>query len=486
MKMKNEKIFTTNQQEPRTFGTTRTAKRFQRKSSCGWWLINILLMLFTLNTAWAQDYQGRPLRMVQDEALASDNAPSTPQSPLLTLYSLLSAPYSLLSNTPDIEQPLTQHYIAQYSSPGGIAWLNAVVRRGEIFIPFIREELRKRNLPPELLYLPVIESGFQSGAKSKSGAVGLWQFMMNSIAPFDMKVNDMVDERRDFQKATRGALQKLEDNYRFFGNWPLALAAYNAGLGGVNRAVQKAGTKDYWLLCEKKELRTETAHYVPKLLAAAWVLSQPRRFGIDSWPENMDWKSIPVGREISLDMLAAEAGVSLSILQQGNRELNYGITPSDGDYRLKVPAQAQPLVAGVLSREDLKLLRHYRYTIKYGDTLSALARHYGVSISLIEQANPGISNRYLKIGEAIIIPAFKEVAPYGGPYGGPSGSPSGGKPSPSGDDGFSGIHLVKKGETLWSLALAYSVDPETLARANGMELNQTLPEGKTLKVPIIE
>ena len=131
----------------------------------------------------------------------------------------------------------------------------------------------------------------------------------------------------------------------------------------------------------------------------------------------------------------------------------------------------------MLEREDLKLIRHYRYVIKYGDTLSAIARHYGVPLRLIEQLNPGISERYLRIGEAITIPASGDVAPYSENQAGAS--------SPADVLMFNGTHLVKKGETLWSLALAYSVDPEQLARVNGMELNHTLPEGKVLKVPII-
>jgi membrane-bound lytic murein transglycosylase D len=351
------------------------------------------------------------------------------------------------------------------------------MQRGGLYLPFIREEIENRNLPPELIYLPVIESGYQSTARSKSGAVGLWQFMMNSIAPFDMKVNELVDERRDFQKSTRGALQKLEENRRYLGNWELALAAYNSGLGGVNRIVQRTGIRDYWALSDKQELRTETIHYVPKLLAVAYILSQPRRFGIDLWPETLEWTAITMERQASLDILAAETGVNRELLRRLNTELLHGITPPDKNYQLKIPAAALPLITETLKRDDLKLLTFYRYVVKYGDTLSALSRHYGVPLSLIEQHNPGILKRYLKIGETIIIPAFQETRPY------PGSQPATATP---GENDFGGTHLVKKGETLWSLALAYEVDPQELAAANNMELNQILPEGKILKVPIIK
>jgi membrane-bound lytic murein transglycosylase D len=300
--------------------------------------------------------------------------------------------------------------------------------------------------------------------------------MMNSIGPFDMKVNDLVDERRDFRKSTIGALRKLEENYRTLGNWPLALAAYNAGLGGINRVVQRSKSRDYWNLSEQKELRSETIHYVPKLLAVSFILSQPRRFGLDLWPQTVEWTSLPLERQASLDILASESGADREMLRLLNMELLHGITPPDKKYLLKVPAASLEQINATLAREDLKLLRYYRYVVKYGDTLSALSRHYGVSLALIEQHNKGILNRYLKIGETIIIPAFQETAPF-------SGSVSGGDAHAGGSLAFNGTHLVKKGETLWSLALAYEVDPQALAEANNMDLNQILREGKALKVP---
>jgi membrane-bound lytic murein transglycosylase D len=432
----------------------------------------LLLLAGALASAWAgpdgdAPEIDRPLRQIPLDG------PSrfTPPPPPLPENSLL---------TPEaLEHPLTQRYITQYSRPAGIAWLNGVIRNGSLYLPFIREEIAKRNMPPELLYLPVIESGYLGTAKSRSGAVGLWQFMMNSIAPFDMKVTDLVDERRDFRKSTVGALLKLDENHRLLGNWPLALAAYNSGLGGVSRVTRRTGIHDYWRLCEKKELRSETIQYVPKLAAVAYILSQPRRFGVDYWPEAVAWTAIPVPRQASLDIIASETGIDRDLLRRLNLELLHGITPPDPAYRLKVPADQALLAAAVMEREDLKLLTFYRHQVKFGDTLSALSRQYGVTLGLIEQHNPGILNRYLKIGETITIPAFNEAAAVRqrlSAAAGPAAVPS----------SFNGIHQVKRGDTLWSIATRYKVDPQTLARENGMELNQILPEGKVLKVPIME
>jgi membrane-bound lytic murein transglycosylase D len=294
--------------------------------------------------------------------------------------------------------------------------------------------------------------------------------MRNSMAPFDMTINDWMDERMDFWKSTDGALRKLEENYRATGDWALALAAYNSGLGGLRRVTERTGIRDYWVLSARKELRTETIHYVPKLLAVSHILLNPRRFGIDLWPENHHWTRIPVGRVVDLNLLAAEAGADRDLLYGGNRELLYNVSPPDGGYRLKVPGRDAAALAAALEKRETPLLKYYFHTIRSGDTLSALSRHYGVSVELIQGANPGIQPRFLKLGQRIMIPAFREVSPYQRPA--------------AGGASFTGNYLVKKGETLWAIALAYDVDPETLAEANGMGLNDVLREGRSLKVPI--
>jgi membrane-bound lytic murein transglycosylase D len=289
----------------------------------------------------------------------------------------------------------------------------------------------------------------------------------------------MIDERRDFRKSTSAALQKLAGNYRILGDWYLALAAYNAGLGGVSRAMRNGKTDDYWLLCEKKELKNETIQYIPRFLAVAYILSSPRQFDLDYWPEASEWTVIKPERPVSLDLIASETGTDHKLLRLLNAELLYGITPADSAYELKVPLQQADMIAAILEKQDAELLRYYYHKVQYGDTLSALSLHYGVSLNLIEQHNKGITRRYLKIGEIIIIPAFKETSPYvGTPPLAPVDTSAGGN--------FEGIHIVSKGDTLWSIALNYKIDPLVLARANNMGLNEILSIGKALKVPIME
>ena len=424
-----------------------------------WFAVNSSLFLF-INAAWAQEDE-RPLRSVRSrETVNIENV------------SFNTSEWQMLTETA-LEQELTKHYIAQYTSRNGIATLNAILERGYIYLPFIRKEVERRGLPMELSYLPVIESGFQITARSKSGAMGLWQFMMNSISPYDMKVSDIIDERRDFIKSTKGALQKLENEHRRLGSWELTLAAYNSGLNAINRIVQRTGNSDYWELSAQNELRKETLHFVPKLIAVVYVLSQPRRYGINIWHKEVEWEAIPLPRQISLDLLADEAGINRNLLRRLNAELTYGISPIDSHYRLKVPSSRIEQITATLARNDLRLIRYHYHVVRNGDTIWSMSRHYSTTVAMIEQHNPGLSGRYLRIGETIIIPAFGNAPP-----------PPVRVVTPP--QNFPGTHIVKKGETFWSLSRIYGIDPQELAESNGMQMNQILHEGRTLKVPIIE
>lgn len=373
------------------------------------------------------------------------------------------------------QSDLYLHYIEHYSSRAGRAWLEAVMKRSEPWMGHIRARIEHYRLPPELAYLPVIESSFTAQAVSRSGAVGLWQFMKNSISPFDMHVTEWMDERRDFWKATDGALRKLKENYDALGDWELALAAYNAGLGAVRTAIRRAGTGNYQELCDRGFLKRETIHYVPKFRAVSHIMSRARRSNVSTgWMESPQWTRIPPGRSVDLGLLANTAGIDKKDLVSGNMELSWGVSPPDRNYQLKVRTKDYEAVAAALARKDIQLVHYYIHYIKSGDTLSALSRHYGVSVTTIEQANPGIQARYLRLGQRVLVPALKEAGPY--------------VRSATKDLSirFDGSYLVRKGDTLWSIALAHGVDPEQLANENGLNLSSIIREGQRLKTPILK
>lgn len=371
-------------------------------------------------------------------------------------------------------------FISDYTSAGGKKWLNSVMQRADPYRTYIAERLHFYNLPDELFYLPVIESGFAANAVSKSGAVGLWQFMKNSIGGYDMKIDEWRDDRKDFMKASDGALRKLKYNYDYFGSWPLALAAYNCGVGKLDRAIKSSGIKDYWVLSEKKLLPKETIYYVPKFLAISALLQATAQNNLDiRWPTNYTWEKIPLEKAVDITLLAEKAKIPLQGLRLGNPELKYNITPpGDKSYMLKVESQYAPQIRETLKDPDLPLMKFNLYTIKAGDTLSALSKHYDVSVSMIQQYNPGLKPNTLKLGAKIVIPALKDVAPYVG------------KATVSAKPGdilaFTSSYTVKKGDTFWAISLLYNVQPEVLAAKNNMTINSVIREGMVLKVPIIQ
>lgn len=370
---------------------------------------------------------------------------------------------------PDNER--LRRFREQYISENGRKYLSAVMQRSAPYRSFILAETERLGAPGFLLYLPVIESGFSERAVSRSGATGIWQFMKNSVGGYGIRIDEWVDERRDPWLSSTAAIRKLMDNFNYLGDWNLALAAYNCGLGAVSRAVTRAGTKDYWELCARGYFKPETVNYVPKFLAIAEILSRSAELGI-SWGEALPQHEIAVlsvSKAVDLNQLAEKAGGDPDVFRQLNPALHYSITPPAQEYALRIPARDKTAVEAALASGE-SLLEYYVYKIRSGDTLYALARHYGVTTDMIAEYNPGIRPEALRIGSTILIPALKEVHAYRGSRGDETLR-------------FTGTYLVKAGDTLWSIALAYDVQVETLAEKNGMEVNAVLRVGKVLKVP---
>lgn len=360
----------------------------------------------------------------------------------------------------------------RYKTENGKRYLEDIMKRSAPYRKFIEAELKKENLPYELLFLPVIESGFYSKAVSKSGAVGIWQFMKNSIGGYNININYWIDERRDPWKTTSAALKKLKWNYEYYGDWYLALAAYNCGVGALNAAIKKAGKADYWYLCDKGYLKKETALYVPKFIAVAGILNQSGALGIN-WgdSESNCTEVIEVKQSIDLHLLAEELKTDPSVLLNLNPSLKFNITPPDTKYSLRVPAEKAEEVKTLISQKKL-LVKYYRYKVKSGDTLYALSSHYGVPVNSILKYNPKIKPSSLKIGTELIIPAMRSVSIYTG------------KQRKTNAD-FKGFYTIKKGDTLWSIAAAYNVQVEILAEKNNISVGDVLSLGKILKVPIL-
>jgi membrane-bound lytic murein transglycosylase D len=285
-------------------------------------------------------------------------------------------------------------------------WLQAVLDRSRPYRPVIAAELAERGMPRELQFLPALESGFQPRAVSPKGAAGLWQLMRNTAEPYGLRMDEWIDERRDFTRATRAALGKLEDGYRQFGSWEMALAAYNAGAARMSRIVRDQGTANYWELRDRGALPRETAAFVPQFAALCRILDQPGRNGLRvSWDPSTAWELVEVPRTVDLRLLADAAGVAREALAAGNPELLLGVTPPKSyGYLLKVPPEHRQAIEQALAGDAIPLMEFRVHVVRPGDTLWAISRTYGVSLQLLAEANPGVRADALRVGARLLVP----------------------------------------------------------------------------------
>jgi membrane-bound lytic murein transglycosylase D len=398
------------------------------------------------------------------------------RQPAAVRHDRSSAPLLELGSS---DQPAVQHWRERFLAWGTLT-LQQTLDRGQTFHRFIAAELAERGLPQELIYLPVLESLYRVRAVSRSGATGLWQIMDNTSAPLGLVTDRWVDERRDFWRSTEAALRKLEENYAIFGDWDLALAAYNCGTGLLSRTIRSSGVRDFWALREQGVLPPETAEYVPKFHALVSIFSDPTAHGLEvSWEQAPVWQRMPLNRSVELALLAEKVDFPLLLMEEAHAELQTPITPpvSSRPYHLKIPREYVERVAALLADPEVQLLRYTLHTIRSGDTYYALAEYYQLSPALLMEANPSLSPRSLSIGGQLRIPVF-------------SGRPL--KPEPivslSEDEAaaFTAQHTVVEGDTLWGISRRYGTTAETLAWVNGRSLDALLKPGETLKVPPLE
>ncbi|HOV94346.1 MAG TPA: LysM peptidoglycan-binding domain-containing protein [Spirochaetales bacterium] len=380
---------------------------------------------------------------------------------------------------------------AYYLTSGGKKWLQAVMERALPYIAYVEKKVEELKLPKELIFLPVIESGYSPFAVSRSGATGIWQFMRNSISGYDMAISDWLDDRKDFMKSTDAALLKLRENYNTLGDWPLAIAAYNAGLGAVSRAVKASGsdTTDFWSLYESKKLAREPLSYVPRFLAVASILRYPTLHGLpDEWGEKNDWTTVETSRQVDLSILAEKAGIPLDILKCGNAELRYNITPPVDTHTVKVPAEKAEAAKTVLEDTNSPLMNYTIYKVKSGDTLSKIAQTYKTPISLILKANPGVNVNKIAVGQILMIPRISgDSAASGSSKADNTTSTS--TSTPSANTNASAklsytTYTVKKGDSLSKIASLFSTSVSAIAKDNGISPNSIIRIGQKLKVPV--
>jgi membrane-bound lytic murein transglycosylase D len=267
---------------------------------------------------------------------------------------------------------------------------------------------RAEGLPLDLAYVPLIESAFKPSALSKAKAKGIWQFMRGTALENGLKHDWYIDERADPEKATRAAAKYLTTLYGMFGDWHLALASYNGGPGRVQRAMKRSRRTDFWQLsASSRYLPRETRDYVPLILAAVVIARNPAQYGLNVVaPEVPGSDRIAVYSPIDIRKVAEWAGVPAETIQDLNPELRRWTTPVRGDnYQLKVPGgTSEQVMAALAAAEPEDLVSFNRYTVRKGETISAIAKKLKVSRTDLAEANYLSTKAKLGAGQQLIIP----------------------------------------------------------------------------------
>ena len=344
------------------------------------------------------------------------------------------------------------------------------LRRAGRYEDMIRSRLREAELPEDLLYLAMIESGMNPNAYSRAHAAGMWQFIRGTGRRYGLKVDYWVDERRDPFKATDAAIAHLGDLYEEFGSWYLAAAAYNAGSGKVSRGIKRTGSTDFYDLADARVLRSETRNYVPKLVAAAIIAKNPVKYGFDDVvpEEPLEFETARVPDATSFDVLAEAAGVSEDVIRMLNPHYPRRVTPPDQAVEVRLPVGTAErftvAYAEVPASERVTWLEH---RVQRGETLGHIAGRYGTSVTAIRAANNYVNPKRLQIGQRLIIPragaSGTRVASAA-----PSTTSSGGGTGPL-------TVTVQRGDTLWAISRRYNVSTTQLMRINGLDSSRIHP-----------
>lgn len=281
--------------------------------------------------------------------------------------------------------------------------------RSQHYMVMIREILRENDLPEDLSYIAFIESGLNPTARSRSNAVGMWQFIKGTGVRYGLRVDWWMDERMDPEKSTRAAARYFTDLYGRFGSWYLAAAGYNAGEGRVVRAMKKHRSDDFWeLASHKRTFRRETRDYVPKYLAALMIAKDPVSYGFEelTYREGPLYEKVKVSQATDLRVIARAAGTTVTEIKKLNPELRRWFTPPDyPDYEVNIPVGTTGQFVENMSKiPPAKKIAFRRHKIKRGDTLYHIARRYKTSVKPIMYLNNLQNARRLRPGMVIVIP----------------------------------------------------------------------------------
>ncbi len=294
-----------------------------------------------------------------------------------------------------------------------ISWLG----RSEIYIPSMKNLLKGHGLPEDLVYMALIESGFNPYAYSRSKASGLWQFIYLTGKRYGLRINWWVDERRDPEKSTVAAAKYLKDLYEMFASWYLAAAGYNAGEYKIINAIKRYRTEDFWMLTKHRYLKRETKDYVPQMIAAALIAKDPEKYGFTDveYREPLRYQTVKVPELTDLSLIADACETSLEEIKNLNPELRRRVTPpNETEYEIKIPFGKKDLfLENFEALQPLEKFQFKTHLVKKGETLKGIAKLYRVDLEPLLEINHLNKTSRISKGMALFIPISKdeEIAP---------------------------------------------------------------------------
>ena len=434
---------------------------------------------------------------------ADDGVPITPQE-----WAALNSTGELDKDlTPEARRDVELHF--KYFTHRARGTFERYLKRSQNYLPHIREVFRQQGIPEEVAYLAIVESGFNPNAVSSAGAAGVWQFMPYTGMRYGLAYNWWMDERRDPYKSARAAADYLQKLYGDFGDWHLALAAYNAGEGKISRALEGTGADDFFdlraknhMLDGKAQLRDETRQYVPRFIAVCKIMRNLDALGF----QTPDYSCAP-----RLEALRVKPGTDLMALAQAmgqnwndfsanNPAFRRYISPPDAHATVYVPPVHLEAATAFLAKPQQRNYAGWRvYKVRSGDTLGRIGKRCGVPVSVLKQVNK--SNGRLQIGQELMIPGGAGVSDFTAQAESPSSrSGKGSKPGKSDRPDKSdradrtpvastrdiaerrASYIVKQGDTLYGIARAQGSSVETLQKANGLS-GIALQVGQKLYIP---
>jgi membrane-bound lytic murein transglycosylase D len=367
------------------------------------------------------------------------------------------------------------YYFQTSGKPSFSRWLS----RSSRYLPMMKEILKREGMPEDLVYVAMIESGFQMHARSWANAVGPWQFISDTGRRYSLRIDQWVDERKDPVKATTAAALYLKELYGMFnGDWYLAAAGYNAGENKILRAISMYNTSDFWEISRGSYLKRETKEYVPKLLAAAIIAKDPARYGFSdiAYLPAIEFETVKIPSRTDLELVAKLSGTTYETIRELNPDLRHWCTPPNyPDYELKLPKGTRQQfeleyakVPGDKRFTEKVLYTNYQAHKK--DSLKTVARRFGTSPETLSELN-GLSKGSRIAGKKLVVPVKQTV----------DFSHEGRAAQASAKKGnFAKYYTVKKGDTLDALAKRFNVSTRLLSTWNNLKTRVALKPGRRI------